>query len=180
VEVVALLTSPGGFIQSAKGQLYKPQYVQTDFAGPYVNDTATATYDSDNFDGALAMTSTRTGEWRLGPEAKATRQCEDDYLKATGQQSSAQKNEAEWGALTHACDVMNVTLQALQKAGRDLTPTSFIRALETVAWEGAQYGNIGFSPAKHDGGSTFRTLLWKKGCHCWNVTAPAYRPMFVQ
>jgi ABC-type branched-subunit amino acid transport system substrate-binding protein len=172
VEVVVLMTSANGFTQAAATQRFKPQYVQADFGLPTLTDTSTAAYDQDNFDGALGMTQQRVGEWRSPPLAKATQECQDNYFKYTGQRIDGPSNESTWGALLYACDVMNLAFQGIQKAGRDLTPQTFVHGLEQVNLEGARFGGLSYSPTKHDGATQIRTIKWTKDCHCFRIQGP--------
>lgn len=179
VDAVVLMTSANGFTQAAGTQRFKPQYVQADFGLPTVTDTSTVAYDQENFDGAVAMTQQRVGEWRLGPVSKPTQDCQDNYFKYKNERIEGSRNESTWGALLYACDVMNLAFRGLQGAGRDLTPISFVRALETARTEGARYGNLEFSPTKHHGGTSFRTVKWTIDCRCWRIQTPAFRPFYV-
>jgi hypothetical protein len=177
VEVAVVMTAGIGFTQAAASQRYKPQYLIADFGQPTITDTTAQPYDQDNFDGALGFTQQRVGEWRIGPVSKQTKQCEDDYARYSGgERIEGPKNESQWGALLYACDVMNLAFQGLQKAGRDLTPATFVRALETVTMEGGRYANLNYSATKHHGGNSFRTVKWDKGCKCWRIQDPAFRP----
>jgi hypothetical protein len=79
----------------------------------------------------------------------------------------------------YACDEGTVLLQALQKAGRNLTPATLVTALESIKnVPMARYANVSFSSTRHDGAEQQRTLRFQASCSCWKVVTPL-GPVFV-
>lgn len=171
VKVVMLLTSKMGFLQQAEGQDYNPDfYLDNDYLSGTTN-TATSTYPAAEFDGAWAMTGMHYGEWKAGiPATAPARRCLGWYRQEFGTTVDPNAREAEYAAYLKLCDDMLVLIDALERAGRNLTPATLIAALEQV--RGMPMGihaDVTFSGRKHDGVDVQRTVRWHQDCRCWKA-----------
>lgn len=175
VNVVALFTSPGGFMQQADAQRYKPAYIQTDYEGG-TSDVGTNTYPVDQYDGTPAMTTLRRGEPAAGiPPTPEEERCVSNYERRSGHHvarpGQSGHEAAEWVFIVLSCDEGNVLLQALRSAGRDLTTASFVNGLEAVKnLPLIRYPNVTFGPDDYQGVEQQRTLYWHGDCTCWRAT----------
>jgi hypothetical protein len=67
-----------------------------------------------------------------------------------------------------ACDEGNLLLDAIKAAGPNLNAPSLVAALEGVHNRPLlRFSAISFSPSRHDGVDSGRTLLWKGSCTCY-------------
>ena len=73
--------------------------------------------------------------------------------------------------------IVDVFAQAATTAGKDLTVTSFTKALQGIKTFQLGYGGKGsFGPKKFDAPDEVRTLKYKPSCNCW-VPTSAYQPV---
>jgi len=115
------------------------------------------------------MTALRYGEENVGPLNPTGMACLQNYEAFT--HHTVPRNHTEEQYTNSACDVSEVLLKALQLAGRDLTPTSFVHAVEMVTDLPMAYSgpSVSFSPTRHDGGTMERTIQWTADCKCWKA-----------
>jgi hypothetical protein len=177
VDVAALFTSPGGFTQQADAQLYHPKYIQTDYEGG-TSDVGTNTYASDQYDGTFAMTTERRGESSSGIAPSAEQNaCIANYNRRSGHHVAPPgpngHETAEFVFVVLACDEGKILLSALQAAGPNLTPASFVAGLQRVrALPMIRFPNVTFGPNDYQGVEEQRTLQWHGACTCWRVAGP--------
>ena len=182
VNVVMLMTSRAGFQQQAAGQAYKPQYTDSDWDGG-TSDALTSTYPADQFEGSLAPSEWKRGEPAAGyPLSAAEEACVTNYERYSGHKVArpgpSGHESAEWAFVVVACDEAKVLLQALQTAGRNLTPATFVAALESIRkMQLIRFSDVTFGPGKHAGADLLRTLKWSRGCTCWRAAGP-FQPLF--
>ncbi|MCU1463666.1 MAG: hypothetical protein JWO37_3741 [Acidimicrobiales bacterium] len=171
--------SQTNFMNNAQSQAYKPAYVESDYRFSTTN-TATMTYPAGQFDRSYGMTFMHYGEGPAGiPPPPEAAQCVRDYAQYSGTTVDRQKRDAEYTSLNEACDEGQVVLTALQRAGRALTPATFIAALETIQdMPMGIHGNVTFTASKHDGVDTQRTMQWHGSCGCWQALG-TFEPFFV-
>jgi len=183
VDLALLLISAIGqtnFMQSAEVQGYRPRYVANDWYTT-TNDAAASTFPASQYDGTLGMTSVRFGERNSGlpltPEATA---CIDNYERYSGRRVTWQERPAEWMALLQGCDAGTLLLEALERAGNDVTRDSVVTALDATQNRPlALHANVTWSRDYHHGPQLQRTLKWQADCACWRVEgdfAPFYVP----
>lgn len=172
LEVSAIAAT--NFMQQADAQLYHPTYIDND-TGFSTTDTAASTKPADQYDGTYAMTSMRFGEWKSGlgipPPAAA---CEANDRAVTGKTVDPNQRDAEWIAMQQMCDEADVVLKALQAAGRNLTVTTFVAALESQIqhMQMGIHSDVTFGPAKRGGVDQQRTIQFTGACKCWKVVTP--------
>jgi hypothetical protein len=171
--------SQTNFMNNAQAQVYRPAYVESDYRFS-TTDTATMTYPATQFDGSFGMTFMHYGEGPAGiPESPEAQACVRNYAQYYGTTVDRQKRDAEYVSLQEACDEGGVVLTALQRAGRALTPASFIAALDTITnMPMGIHGNVTFTAVKHDGVDTQRTMQWHGSCHCWQALG-AFQPYWI-
>ncbi|MBA2608427.1 MAG: hypothetical protein H0U92_05790 [Actinobacteria bacterium] len=183
VDVVILLTSKGGFLQQAQGQGYKPTYIESDYLFG-TSDVSASTYDKNQWNDTLAMTTTHNGEAAAGEPATAeSEKCIGNYERYSGKKvvrpGPNGSNGATFGYVRYSCDLGRVVLHSLNAAGRDLTQASFIAGLESFRDQPTlQFGAVSFGPGRHDGAQLQRTLKWSAACTCWRATG-AFAPLFL-
>lgn len=170
VTVAMLLTSKAGFQQQAQARGYQPTYIESDFLSGTTN-TATSTYPEDQWDGTLGMTGMRYGEWKAGmPQSERARKCVEYYEEYSGNRIDPNEREAEWIGMNKLCDSGWAVLAALEHAGRDLTPQSFIAGLESLTdFELGVHLDVTFAGDRHHGTNVQRTVRWTRDCRCWKA-----------
>lgn len=171
VEVVFMMGPPTAFTQRAEQQGYRPLYLATDYFSGTTN-TATSNVPPSQYDGALAMTGVRYGEWRAGmANSPAAAKCQEWYARASGRRVDGNAREAEWIGMNKLCDGGWALLDALRRAKRGgLDKPALAAALDTVT--GLVLGvhdDVTFRPGRHDGTRRQRTLQWAAGCRCWKA-----------
>src|SRR5207237_9665082 len=97
------------------------KYAVSDFAAMSVDVTSENMPHS--FEGSVAITTTRTGEARVGiPENPTEARCREVYERRTGQTLAARGTSSNEYELTEeACDLVNVFVAGARSAGADLT-----------------------------------------------------------
>ena len=176
VDLVLLLGSTFGFAGVAEEQGYRPEYISTGFSG-LINELAARNMPPGQYGGSLGVTVSRADQGvPISPEVQ---QCFDDYEATTGERLDPAATTFLEVNLRQECHMGEVLIRALEAAGPDLTPESFVAALETlVGVEGAQFAPITFGPGKHDGVDGVRTIEWDADCPCWNAVPPLeYQPV---
>lgn len=168
------------FFNQAQAQGYHPLYLENDF-GFSSTDTATSTYPAQYFDGTRAFTGMRFGEGRAGiPENAQAQWCRQALQKRAGIVLDRERREAEYIAANQACDEILIALDAIQRAGPNLTRAAFVAALEGVRGRPAGiHSDVTFGAQRHDGASSWRTLRWAAGCKCWNAEGN-FAPLWVE
>ena len=174
VNLVLPLAGRAGFMQQAQAQGYHPQYIDTDWNSG-TTDVALTLGPPAQWDGMYGMTGQRQGDWNSGipPTATATR-CTDAFRRTSGKSVDPKSRQAEWLSLVSSCDMANVTMTALQGAGRSLTPKALVAILETLRDRpmGLHPDKWSFGPGKHHGVDVQRTLRADAACGCWKVVSP--------
>lgn len=180
VDTIFLMTAPAEFSQVAEAQAYRPHYLVGEYEDTsYTADGVVAGFLPQQWHGAHAMTYYRRAEQgKPGQEPipAAGKECVDDYARFTGRRAPDKQETAgsiQWDAMQHACDQTRAVIKALQAAGANLTPDTFVRGLESVrAQPSGELADISFSATKHDGPDLFKTLEFDQGCICWKHQRP--------
>ena len=169
------------FQRYAQAQGYKPAYIENDLV--YNSDDFVAsTMIQEQIDGTFALTARHEGEFgahQLDPVAES---CAENYERYSNTKLDRSKQTGFWVYTALACDQMSMLLTGLQAAGGDLTPQRFIAGLEAMNnVPMARFGNVTFSPTKHDGESSVRTIQYHSSCACYQTVGdPAFGPLFTQ
>lgn len=182
VDLALLMTSAinaTNFMQQAQAQLYRPQYVMSDYIQS-TNDVAASTFPPAQFDGSFAMTVLRYGEESAGlgltPQAQA---CVDNYANRRGRRVSYEERPAEYLMLAAGCDEGAVLLRGLQEAGPNVTVESFVDTLYGIRnMPMGLHPDVSFHEGDRGGVRELRTLQWRQGCRCY-VAVSDWRPFYV-
>jgi hypothetical protein len=183
VDLAILETSKAGFLQAAQAQGYRPTFIESD-ADFGTSDTATSTYPADEFDGTFAMTGRKVGDAAAGtPITAAQEACVANYERYSGQKvlrpGRAGHLAAVYAYILADCDEATVLMTGLRQGGANLTPASFIAGIETMrSVDLLRYPAVTYTPTKHAGVDSQRTLQWHKSCTCWVAMSP-WAPLFV-
>lgn len=175
VDLAILMVSTlpaSNFMENAESQLYRPTYIDNDY-GDHTADAASSTFNEAQYAGTLAMTQTRTGEIRAGGLSPKAEACLSNYERYSGNDIPRESPEsAELANILQVCDDAEPVHHGLQEAGRRLTPTSFVRAVETLGERtGAGHGAFSFSQDKRQGTDVQRTIQWVGECGCWEAVS---------
>lgn len=177
VETAFVLVSREGFLTAAQGQGYKPRYLDTDH-NYGTTDSATTRYPAEQYEGTLAFTGRRGGEFQAKyPRTPEQQRCVEIYKAHTGE--TLQDDTFKFQMAMHSCDSANAILHGLERAGPNLTRASFVASLETIRNQAlARSGNATFGPRKHHGVDFYRTLQWQSACRCYKATED-FKPLLV-
>lgn len=153
------------FVQTAASQAYTPAYYLSDFAQGATDYYAERMPPS--FDGALAVTTTRVGEWRVGlPQQPLFQECLDHYTAASGRNPGpGTTEEISIGA---TCGMVQLFETGASRAGPTLTRPGFGRGLVGAgAFELPLFAGASFAPGKFDAADFERIVRWHADCACW-------------
>jgi hypothetical protein len=184
VDLAILLTSKTGFLQAANAQAYRPTFIDSDFLYG-TSDVTTSTYPAPEWTGTYALTATHRGEAAAGTKLNAAQEaCLQNYERYSGTKlgrpGSGGHETAAFAYVLTACDEGNILLDAMRGAGRGLTARSLVSNLEAVHdRQLLRYSAVTFSPTRHDGVDSARTLLWRSQCTCY-VAQGAFAPLTVR
>jgi len=152
------------FVQSADKSAYHPEYFGSDFEA-MTNDTSVQAMPA-SFQ-AVAVTTTRVGEWRVGiAEPAVDASCRETYAKATG--NDPKRSDLAYGGVLVACGLVDLLARGTQGAGADLTRAKYVASLQQIGSVAFPYfGGFSFRPGKFGGGDPVRTVVYHQSCTCW-------------
>jgi hypothetical protein len=163
------------FALELEKQNYKPRVLMADYDSTGI--TASSPRDLPDTFAAEAVTAYHRasdgipGNKPSPPEAVA---CADDYAKRFGRQlielagGKPSPTYNEFHILQHSCDIMNILVEALERAGPDLTPTALVNGLEeTEDLKSGEVADISFTKTRHVGANRLKTIKWDPTCDCW-------------
>jgi ABC-type branched-subunit amino acid transport system substrate-binding protein len=164
------------FMQQADAQGYRPAWIENEYLDN-IGDTAPSTYPPAEFDGSFGMAGLAAGQTSapVSPQANA---CVDNYVRYTRETRPSVGN-AKWNSILISCDLGSALITTLERAGRALTTTSYIHAMESIEHMVVSYTPpVTFTSAKHAGVDDVRTVRWTAaGCKCWTIVED-YRPLW--
>lgn len=164
-------SSMTNFLAVSETQGYSPDLLWFEWAS-HLNDVSTDALPQTLIDGVQAMTFSRVGELAGGIELSApAATCIENYESYAGEDVDMDvPASAATGQLLFTCDLMAILLEGLKNAGAELTPESFVAALETITdLEMAWWGNVSYSADDHAGVDQVRTITWTTDCGCWTA-----------
>lgn len=177
VDAVVLLTQSlyaTQFVQQGADQGFVPAYYVGDWWGGY-SDTF-AQNMPEAFDGALAVTTSRNGEHRVGlPEPAPERRCREIFEQETGEKLP--RGSLEYFSNVRACAQLQVLAAGVSAAGINPTraaTSAGIQRLGTVAL--AHFGGGSFAPGKFDAADLVRATEWHFDCKCYVPINDFIRP----
>ena len=181
-----LVVTGGGSLQEysnfAKGQSYKPTYLVSNYDGMLVTATGSTGPDPTNFDGTIATTDTRFGEYTTPGMSDPTTQACIAILAKGGNPSTDVTGSYLSGG---ACNIFLVFADAanhdtgLTKAG--LAPGLGQIGHFAMAYPNADsnYGSPGLTtPVKLTGGDYWWTIEFYASCTCWRVINKTEHPTY--
>jgi hypothetical protein len=168
VETVIMLAVREGFLNAAKSQGYKPRYLDTDH-NYGTTDSSTTRFPPDQFEGTLAFTGRRGGEFQAKyPRTAEQNKCVENYKAYKGE--TLVDDTFKFQMAMHSCDAANAVYEAIKRAGPNLTRASYVAAMETFKnMPLARSGSATFGPGKHHGTDAFRTIKWQGDCLCFRA-----------
>jgi ABC-type branched-subunit amino acid transport system substrate-binding protein len=162
VLLAAATTAVGSFLTAAKAQGFHPKYFVSDFWA-LSTDTASSSFDPDQFDQAQGLSSYHKGDPLKYP---AARTCSKIFTDHGLPPATNFAKDAE--ALT-LCDHLQLFLQAAKRVGADLTRTKLSAAVQVIGdFNGAVVELARFNRAgKYTGGDALAPVQWRRDCTCW-------------
>ena len=181
-----VVVTGGGSLQEysnfAKGQSYKPKYLVSDYDGMLVTATGSTGPDPTNFDGTVATTDTRFGEYTTPGLSDATTQACIAILAKGGNPSSDVTGSYLSGG---ACNIFLLFADAaahdvgLKKAGLAQGLGQVGRFPMAYPNSDSIYGEPGLTtPVKLSGGDYWWTIEFYASCTCWRVINKTEHPSY--
>lgn len=177
VQVVPMLTgfvTNSSFAQTAEAQQFFPLYAVNDWLSNSTDTGAQAMPRS--YDGAIAITSMRAGEWRTDlPEGAADRACLKTFKKSSGEEIAHSEDDARY-AIGLSCEIVYRFADAAALAGAELTRDRLSGAIQALGKRDIPFtGGGSYGPGKFDGADFLRTKRFEFDCSCYVVTED-FRP----
>lgn len=160
------------YVQNAERVRWEPNYLGSDF-GLVTSPTTEDSWGS-SFDGAVAITSSRTGESNSGITSPRSEPCRAWYTRA-----DVPPPEDEADPAMAMCDFFRLLQAVGNAAGPNLTQDTLLtEALPRVGrFEAATYGDAVFDRrGKVTGGDSIRAIQWHADCACFKVLDRAFEP----
>jgi hypothetical protein len=177
--LVAGALNQTNFMYEADSQNCHPSYIESDFLYS-TNDTAAHTFPKSQADGIYGMTSFRFGEESAGMGLSAPAEaCASNYAKYSGKHVVYRDAPAEWLFMEEGCDLADIMLKALQRAGRNLTESTFFAAMNQTRREVlGSMSDATFRAGKLGAADYQRTVQWHADCVCWKAIG-RFEPYYV-
>jgi hypothetical protein len=157
------------FLQTAAGLGgWKPQYARSDwFSG--VSDGQSKNYDANQYDGAIAITSTRRPLVNAG---KAAYPGIDRCNEAARGAGLAPVDAANAEADAVLCDLFFLMVDGVNAAGPNPTRGAWAAAVQSLGRRGsAMWGPSSFGRGKTNGADQVYSAVWGRACKCWKATS---------
>ncbi|MEY2430284.1 MAG: hypothetical protein QOC92_9 [Acidimicrobiaceae bacterium] len=163
------------FVQQADRSAYQPLYFASDF-GPMSNDIAVMAMPA-SFQ-AVAVTTARTGEWRIGaPEPAVDAACREIYARGTG--TDPQRSDNAYSAMDSACGLIDLLVRGTTASGPELTRAKYVDGLQQIGRIAYPlYGGFSYGPGKVDGADAIRTMVYDSSCTCWMPQGDFVEPRY--
>jgi hypothetical protein len=157
------------FVSDAGQQNYHPQYLTSDYGSTTLGSGSSKW--AKNFNGAIAITSTHSGELNSGIHSPGERLCNKILIQ---NKLPGISNENADDAASGECDEMRFLIAAINNAGPDLSPTSLVEDLGTMGRYYSSYmgDSVWDARGQVSGGSFAREIEWYGYCRCWKVKSP--------
>lgn len=160
------------YVRNADGLRWQPRYLTSDY-GNQTRATLAPQWSS-GFDGAIAITSTRSGERNSGITAPWVTTC-NRWLSDRGVPPS--KDESDQNPV-NTCDLLRLVTAAADAAGANLTRPLLAEGLARIGrFETAGAGDAVFDRrGKVTGGDFIRAITYHSSCRCWKVADQQTKP----
>ena len=166
VQLVLLIASPlygTQFAQQAESQGWRPTYAATDWQAMY-SDVGGSNMPN-SFEGAYSITSTRTGDHRVGlPVTPKQQECIRTYERLS-KTKMWRRGENGYGLVLGACDVVGLFVDAARRAGSELTGERVVAAAQGIgAFDSARWSGGSLGPGKFDVMDYYRVNRFRNDC----------------
>ena len=173
VQVVMLATNSlyaTQFVQQAESQGFRPKYVTSDWWGGY-SDTY-AQNMPNAYEGTIAVTTTRTGEFRTdAPEPAVDADCRQSWEKAT--KKKLDRTTIAYNSTLRACALTRLFAAGVAAAGTELTRERFSAGMQSLGDVPLPtFGGGSFRRGKPDAADQVRITQWQAGCKCYVPATP--------
>lgn len=158
------------YVSTAKAQAFHPAYMVSDFGG-LTADVSVENFDREEWDGAVGITSSHTGETRVGkPLPLLLREC-NKVLVANGLKPMTNVSGSD-GLAAYLCETIHLFEALARLVGPELTRAGLVAALPKIGtFRGAYTDTAVFDrPGKQSGGDTVAVVTWSKDCSCYAQT----------
>jgi hypothetical protein len=153
------------YVRNAAQIGWRPVWVAGDY-GAITNTTSQGDWN-DSFDGTVAITSDRSGEYNSGIKHKLVAPCQDWYRRA-----KVPPPDKDGDAGFGFCTFFTLFKTAADAAGPNLTRLNLLPSLSRSGrlFESTSYSDIMWNrPGQFSGGDFVRPIQWRLDCHCWKV-----------
>jgi hypothetical protein len=162
------------YVGYANQQHWYPTWLTSDYGTTTTGNGASKW--TKNFDGAIAITSTRSGELNSGMHSPRERLC--NKILIDNKLPGITNENADDGASSF-CDLIFFLAQAVDNDGPNPSPTSMVEHLGTMGRFASAYDgdSVWNTPGQLTGGSYQREIEYHSYCRCWKVASsfgPAY------
>jgi ABC-type branched-subunit amino acid transport system substrate-binding protein len=172
VDLIVMATGPvnlSAFTQTAEQQQYRPLYVGSDWYATALDSYAQNMPPS--FDGALAVTSTRSGEIKSGlPETPAQVACREAYERVTGEKVNRETDGSKPSFIGGDCGLLGLVRLAVERVDGPLNRPAFVDAALTIQnFDFPSTAPGSFGQTKFSLADEVRTLRYAVACECYQV-----------
>jgi len=157
------------FVNAAAGQVYRPQYITSDWYG--LGTDFGAQEMPASFDGALAFVAERDGEYNTPGRAEPAvdKNCRETVQKANGDNFDLKSNQN--AVIVQTCGVVRLFAQIARATLSNLTRDGFAMAMQRLGRVDPPRMAPGyFASGRYDAASQIRSKTWSVGCTCWKIT----------
>jgi ABC-type branched-subunit amino acid transport system substrate-binding protein len=144
------------FIAIAESQHYFPQYLTSDLGS--LSSNGLLANAGDSFDGAIGFSDSNASE--LQNETPQQQECRENYNATTTTKDIPAGVQSPLGVV---CSVVDVFAHAATDAGTDLSPRSFIKALQALGTVSDDVSAVlpgAFAPGKSDYSDQLQQVVW--------------------
>jgi hypothetical protein len=168
------VTSAQNYVQQADGQEFYPRYGASDYGSDLIG-SGSSNWDAKGFNGAIGITSTWSAEQNSHLDNPQVDKCNE---MMTSHGVAPFKSENSDGAVLAYCDLFNMFVAAVGRAGLNPVRTAIAAGLDQIGrFDSALFGDGLFNqPRKVSGGDFIRPIQWRATCSCFMVMTPAFKP----
>jgi len=157
-----------------------PAYAVSDFDFAMNGDAFLDGQSASFFNRAVAVTSGRVGEGRVGKaEPALDAACRKAYTAQTGKPLDRNAADSKYFNALAVCGVLQVFERGLVAAGTNPTRGSFVNAIGSLGGFGnPAYGASSFTPNRYDAPEVVRISRAFANCKCWRPQTDFFAAAF--
>lgn len=157
------------FVSDAGQQDYHPQYLTSDYGTGTLGSGSSKW--AKNFNGAVAFSSTRSGDLNSGIHSPGEKLCNKILIQ---NKLPGIKSENADDAASGECDQVRFLAQAINSAGPNPSPSNLVPDLGTMGRFNSAYegDSVWDHTGQLTGGTFVREIEWYGYCRCWKVKTP--------